>query len=85
MDPLGGMFDEFLGPDGLDGLRDLFGGPGGSQTPDGPSGGSDMADRMLQQMLDMFMRELQRELAPGSPGSTARTGSGDDTRAERCG
>ena len=25
MDPLGGMFDQFLGPDGLDGLRDLFG------------------------------------------------------------
>ena len=67
MDPLGGMFDEFLGPDGLDGLRDLFGGPGGSQPPNGPSGGSDMADRMLQQMLDMFMRELQRELAPGAP------------------
>ena len=67
MDPLGGMFDQFLGPDGLDGLRDLFGGPGGSQTPNGPSGGSDMADRMLQQMLDMFLRELERELAPGAP------------------
>ncbi len=40
MDPLGGLFDQFLGPDGLDGLRDLFGlGPDGSQTPDGPSGG----------------------------------------------
>jgi putative serine protease PepD len=67
MDPLGGMFDQFLGPDGLDALRDLFGGPGGSQTPDGPSGGSDMADRMLQQMLDTFLRELERELGSGAP------------------
>jgi hypothetical protein len=68
MDPLGGLFDQFLGPDGLDGLRDLFGlGPNGSQTPDGPSGGSDMADRMLQQLLDTFLRELERELAPGTP------------------
>ena len=68
MDPLGGLFDQFLGPDGLDGLRDLFGlGPNGSQTPDDPSGGSDMADRMLRQMLDMFLQELQRELAPGAP------------------
>ncbi len=68
MDPLGGMLDEFLGPEGLDGLRDLFGlGPDGSQTPDGNSGGSDMADQMLNQLLDMFMRELQRELAPGNP------------------
>ena len=63
MDPLGGLFDQFLGPDGLDGLRDLFGpGPDGSQTPDGPSGGSDPADRMLRQLLD----ELLRELAPGA-------------------
>jgi hypothetical protein len=68
MDPLGGLFDQFLGPEGLDGLRDLFGlGPDGSQTPDDPSGGSDMADRMLQQMLDMFMREFMRELSPGTP------------------
>jgi S1-C subfamily serine protease len=64
MDPLGGLFDQFLGPDGLDGLRDLFGlGPDGSPTPNGPSGGSDMADRILRQLLD----ELQRELAPGPP------------------
>ncbi len=68
MDPLGGLFDQFLGPDGLDGLRDLFGqGPNGSQTPDGPSGGSEMADRMLQQLLDTLLRELERELAPGTP------------------
>jgi hypothetical protein len=26
-----------------------------------------MADRMLQQMLDMFMREFMRELSPGTP------------------
>ena len=64
MDPLGGLFDQFLGPDGLDGLRDLFGlGPDGSQTPNGPSDGSDMADRILRQLLD----ELQRGLAPGTP------------------
>ena len=63
-DPLGGLFDQFQGPDGLDGLRDLFGlGPDGSQTPDDPSGGSDSADRMLRQMLD----ELLRELAPDAP------------------
>ena len=63
MDPLGGLFDQFLGPDGLDGLRDLFGpGPDGSQTPDGPSGGSDMADRLLRQLLDELLRELA---APG--------------------
>jgi putative serine protease PepD len=68
MDPLGGLFDQFLGPDGLDGLRDLFGpGPDGSQTPDGPSAGSDMADRMLRQLLDTLLRDLQRELAPGAP------------------
>jgi S1-C subfamily serine protease len=64
MDPLGGLFDQFLGPDGLDGLRDLFGlGPDGSQTPDGPSGEPDMADRLLRQLLD----ELLRELTPGAP------------------
>ena len=74
MDPLGGLFDQFLGPDGLDGLRDLFGlGPDGSQTPNGPdgsqtpNGGSDMADRMLRQLLDTLLRDLQRELAPGAP------------------
>ena len=33
-DSLGGLFDQFLGPNGLDGLRDLFGlGPNGSQAP----------------------------------------------------
>ena len=69
MDPLGGLFDQFLGPNGMDGLRDLFGlgpdgslPPGGSGTPDGPSGDSDFADRMLRQMLDGLMQELQREL-----------------------
>ena len=36
MDPLGGLFDQFLGPDGLDGLGELFGlGPDGSQAPGG--------------------------------------------------
>ena len=43
---LGGLFDQFLGPDGLDGLGDLFGlGPDGSQPP-GPSGGSELADQL---------------------------------------
>jgi putative serine protease PepD len=62
LDPLGGLFDQFLGPEGLDGLRDLFGlGPDGSQTPDDPSGGSDMADQLLRELLDAFMRELMPE------------------------
>jgi putative serine protease PepD len=68
MDPLGGLFDQFLGPDGMDGLRDLFGlGPDGSQPPDSPSGGSDMADRMLRRMLDGLLQELERELRSGVP------------------
>jgi S1-C subfamily serine protease len=58
MDPLGGLFDQFLGPDGLDGLGELFGlAPDGSQGPGG-SGGSEMADRLLRQLLDGLMREL---------------------------
>ena len=58
MDPLGGLFDQFLGPDGLGGLGDLFGlGPGGS-APDDPSGGSDIADQLLRELLDAFMGEL---------------------------
>ncbi|HET9083413.1 MAG TPA: trypsin-like peptidase domain-containing protein [Candidatus Limnocylindrales bacterium] len=72
--PLGGGLDQFLGPKGLDGLRDLFGlGPDGPQTPDGsqtpngqipqgPSDGSGMADQMLRQMLQGLMQELEREL-----------------------
>ena len=58
MDPLGGLFDQFLGPDGLDGLGELFGlGPDGSQGPGG-SGGSEMADRLLRQLLDELLSEL---------------------------
>ncbi|HEX5039406.1 MAG TPA: trypsin-like peptidase domain-containing protein [Candidatus Limnocylindria bacterium] len=45
MDPLGSLFDQFMGPDGL---GDLFG--------SGP--GSEMADRLLRELLDEFMREL---------------------------
>ena len=65
MDPLGGLFDQFLGPDGLGGLGDLFGlGPGGS-APDDPSGGSDIADQLLRELLDAFMGELAPDaLAP---------------------
>jgi S1-C subfamily serine protease len=62
-DALGGLFDQFLGPDGLGGLGDLFGlGPNGS-TPDDPSGGSDMADQLLRELFDAFMGEL----APDAP------------------
>jgi putative serine protease PepD len=65
LDPLGGLFDQFLGPDGLDGLGELFGlGPDGSQTPDDPSGGSEMGDELLRELLDLFLDELAPELAP---------------------
>ena len=64
MDPLGSLFDQFLGPDAMDGLGELFGlGPDGSLGPNGPSGGSEMADRLLRELLD----ELMRELAPAEP------------------
>jgi hypothetical protein len=44
-DSFGGLFDQFLGPNGLDGLRDLFGlGPNGSRAPGGGSGGSGSPD-----------------------------------------
>jgi putative serine protease PepD len=67
MDPLGGLFDQFLGPDGLDGLGELFGlGPDGSQSPGG-SGGSEMADRLLRQLLDGLMRELDPEAQAPQP------------------
>ena len=75
--PLGGMLDQFLGPDGMQRLRDLFGlgpdplqapggGSGGSETPNGPSNGSDMGDQMLRQLFDSFLRELQQQLGPGA-------------------
>jgi hypothetical protein len=64
MDPLGGLFDQFLGPDGLDGLGDLFGlGPDGLLPPDDPSGGSEMADRLFRELLDALLRGL----APAEP------------------
>jgi putative serine protease PepD len=67
MDPLGGLFDQFLGPDGLGGLGDLFGlGPGGS-APDDPSGGSDIADQLLRELLDAFMGELAPEAPAPQP------------------
>ncbi len=77
LDPLAGLFDQFLGPDGLDGLGDLFGlGPDGSQAPD--SGGSDMADRMLRQLLDEFLRELAPDAEPPQPApDPAPDGSND--------
>ena len=81
MDPLGGLFDQFLGPDALDGLGDLFGlGPDGLQAPDDPSGGSEMADRMLRELLDAFMDEL----APDAPAAGPDTCAGPDTGAGRC-
>ncbi len=74
LDPLGGMFDQFLGPDGLGGLEDLFGlGPDGSQAPDGPSGGSEMADQLLRQLLDELLRELDADApAPQPPPDRTR-------------
>jgi putative serine protease PepD len=75
LDPLGGLFDQFLGPDGL---GDLFGlGPDGSQPPD--SGGSDMADQMLRQLLDEFLRQLapDAQSAPQPAPDPAPDGSTD--------
>ena len=81
MDPLGGLFDQFLGPDGLDGLGDLFGlGPDGSQAPDDPSGGSEMADRLLRELLDAFLNELAPE-APAPEPAPDPTPSPDATPA----
>lgn len=58
-DPLAGLFDQFLGPGGLDALGELFGlDPGGSTAPDDPSSGSDLADQLLRQLLDELIREL---------------------------
>jgi putative serine protease PepD len=81
--PLGGLFDQFLGPNGMDGLRDLFGlGPDGTQTPDGsqtpqgPSGGSDLGDQMLRQLLDGLRQELEQELGGGT--QTPQQGPGLD-------
>ena len=91
MDPLGGLFDQFLGPDALDGLGELFGlGPDGLQPPDDPSGGSEMADRMLRELLDAFMDELAPEdSAPQpapettpSPDPTPAPDGADDPTAE---
>jgi putative serine protease PepD len=70
LDPLGGMFDQFLGPDGLGGLEDLFDqflGPDGSQTPDDPLGGSDMADQLLRELLDAFLGELAPDAQEPQP------------------
>jgi S1-C subfamily serine protease len=80
LNPLGGLFDQFLGPDGLDGLGDLFGlGPDGSQTPQDPNGGSEMADRLLRQLLDEFMRELAPapDATPSPDATPAPDGSSD--------
>ena len=87
LDPLGGLFDQFLGPDGLDGLGELFGlGPDGSTTPDDPSGGSEMADRLLRELLDAFMDELAPEApAPDStpaPDPTPAPDGTDDPTAD---
>jgi S1-C subfamily serine protease len=87
MDPLAGLFDQFLGPDGLDALGDLFGlGPDGSLAPDDPSGGSEMADRLLRQLLDELMRELApEEQAPQpepDPNATPAPGGEDDSSAD---
>ncbi len=83
LDPLGGLFDQFLGPDGLDGLGELFGlGPDGLQAPDDPSGGSEMADRMLRELLDAFMDELAPEAPAPAPDPTPAPDGTDDPTAE---
>jgi putative serine protease PepD len=62
VDPLGGLFDQFLGPEALDGLRDLFGlGPDGfGPPPQEPNGGSDMAEQLLRELMQQFMDEMFR-------------------------
>jgi S1-C subfamily serine protease len=69
LDPLGGMFDQFFGPDGLDGLEDLFGlGPDGMPAPDDLPGGSGMADQLLRQLLEELLQSLiPDEAAPQPP------------------
>jgi putative serine protease PepD len=69
MDPFGGLFDQFFGPDGLEGLEDLFGlGPDGLPAPDDPSGGSGLADQLLRQLLEELLRSLfPEEAAPQPP------------------
>ncbi len=86
VDPLGGLLDQFFGPDGLGGLEDLFGlGPDGSQSPDGPSGGSDMADQLLRQLLDELFSGLAPEAAPQptpEPDPAPAPDGADDPAAE---
>ena len=82
MDPLAGLFDQFLGPDGLGDLGDLFGlGPDGLQSPSDPNGGSDMADELMRRLLDEFMRELAPAPEP-APDATPAPDSGNDQGAE---
>jgi putative serine protease PepD len=81
LDPLGGLFDQFLGPDGLDGLGDLFGlGPDGLQPPNGGSGGSELADRLLRELLDGLLGELTPD-APAPPPTPDTTPSPEATPA----
>jgi putative serine protease PepD len=78
LDPLGGLFDQFLGPDGL---GDLFGlGPDGSHAPD--SGGSDMADRMLRRLLDEFLRQLAPDAQAPQPAPDPAPDGSNDPGAE---
>jgi putative serine protease PepD len=88
MDPLGGLFDQFLGPDAMDGLGELFGlGPDGFQPPDDPSGGSDIAEQLLRQLMDELMRELAPdatvpEPAPEPDATPAPDGETDESSAD---
>jgi putative serine protease PepD len=88
LDPLGGLFDQFLGPDGLGPLEDLFDqflGPDGSQTPDNPQGGSDMADQLLRELLDAFLGELApdgQEPQPAPDTEEAPAPEADDPTAD---
>jgi Rod binding domain-containing protein len=85
MDPLGGLFDQFFGPDGLDGLEDLFGlGPDGSPTPDDLPGGSGMADQLLRQLLEELLQSMTPEGTapqplPGDESAPAPDGPSDSS------
>jgi S1-C subfamily serine protease len=91
MDPLGGLFDQFFGPDGMDGLEDLFGrgledlfglDPNAPQGPQGPNGGTDPMDQLMQRLLDELFRGLvptpEEEPAP-APDPTPAPDSDDQT------
>ena len=86
MDPLGGLLDQFLGPDGLGGLEDLFG-----LGPDGIAGSGRPVRRFGdgRSAAPRAARRVPGRARPRGPGSAAGAGTdtraGADTRAGRCG